>query len=260
VSDPTAASVLEALAHRTDLSIYPGNELLLFALELDLGIEDIHTVAASSLTDGPDDKKCDLVYVDRDTGRVVLAQGYQSTDLTKPEAPANKASDLNTAVGWLLASDVSALPKRLRAAGEELDGALRDGVVTSIDIWYVHNLPESDNVAHELATVQDTANALVRQNYPETDIDSLTASEIGRDRLEEWYRRTQVPILVTDEFRIPIAGGFEEIGDRWSSFCTSVPATWLRELFIAHKTTLFSANVRDYLGSRKSDKNIKQQH
>jgi hypothetical protein len=35
-----------------------------------------------------------------------------------------------------------------------------------------------------------------------------------------------------------------------------VPVAWIRELFTRHKARLFSANVRNYLGSRRSDSNI----
>jgi hypothetical protein len=45
---------LRSLAGRSDLAAYPGNELLLSALELGLSIEAIESVAASALTDGPD--------------------------------------------------------------------------------------------------------------------------------------------------------------------------------------------------------------
>jgi AIPR protein len=256
MTDEATTHSLEALAARDDLKIYAGNELLLFALELGLALDDVLSVAATALTDGPNDKKCDLVYVDEDSGRAVIAQGYQSTDLTKTEAPANKASDLNTAVAWLLSGDPSELPEGLKAAGEELDSALKNGSITSLDIWYVHNLPASKNVQEELDKVQATADALLARNYPEIKVDSLVVLEVDRSRLEGLYQSTRVSILVTDEMQIPVTGGFEESGDRWTAFCTSVPARWLREVFEAHKTALFAANVRDYLGSRRSDRNI----
>ncbi|MFH0750282.1 MAG: hypothetical protein V2B17_00435 [Chloroflexota bacterium] len=91
-----------------------------------MSIEDIHAVASTALTDGFDDKKCDLVYVDRDLGRAVIAQGYMAADPTKPAAPSNKASDLNTAAGWLLGSDLGDLPVHLRPAASELRSALDD--------------------------------------------------------------------------------------------------------------------------------------
>ena len=85
----------QALQSRENLKQYGSNALLLFALEMRFGIEDIHTVAADALTDGHDDKKCDLVYINVDEGSAVIAQGYFSNDPSKKEAPANKASDLN---------------------------------------------------------------------------------------------------------------------------------------------------------------------
>src|SRR5262245_62140725 len=91
-----------ALSARKDLTPYGGHALLLFALELRFGVEDLDTVASTSLTDGPDDKKCDLVYVDVDAGVAVVAQSYTAADPSKAEARAAKASDLNTAAAWLL--------------------------------------------------------------------------------------------------------------------------------------------------------------
>lgn len=41
---------------------YGDNSLLLYALQLKYSIEDIVSVAAESLTDGSDDKKCDLIF------------------------------------------------------------------------------------------------------------------------------------------------------------------------------------------------------
>ena len=112
-------SALDACLSRTDLKPYGNNALLLFALETALGIEDIHTVAANALTDGRDDKKCDLLLVDRDAGRVVIAQSYMAANDRKKEAPANKASDLNTAAAWFFGGDGATLPDHLKAAWAE---------------------------------------------------------------------------------------------------------------------------------------------
>ncbi|WP_218003239.1 hypothetical protein, partial [Nocardia concava] len=61
-----------ALHERSDLQKYGTNKRLLFALQLSFEIEEIDTVASASLTDGSNDKACDLLYIDRDAGRVVL--------------------------------------------------------------------------------------------------------------------------------------------------------------------------------------------
>lgn len=252
----------EAYQARSDLSPFGSCALLLFALQLKFDLEDIALVATNSLTEGGNDKKVDLVYIDTDTGRAVLAQTYIAEKLIgkdgnlKTEAPANKASDLNTAVSWLLSRPLCDLPEGLRSHAEELRQAINNGLIQSIHIWYVHNLPESANVRDELTTVENTANSCLKTYFPGTGRVEIQSLEVGTNILEEWYRNLSTPILVTDEFNIPISGGFEISEADWTAFVTSIPAKWLYRLFQEHKTKLFSANVREYLGSRSVDKNI----
>jgi hypothetical protein len=244
----------EALAARDDLQQYADNAIGLFALALRFGLDDIHSVAAESITDGNDDKKCDLIFIDREERVAVLAQCYFSSK-DKRSAPANKASDLNTAVAWLLQRPVKELPERLRPSAEELRTAISEGHVQRFEIWYVHNLPESTNVADELTTVETTAKSLLAQLAGTTRL-TVSCQEIGRRSLEELYRETLSPILVNDEIRIDIEDGFSVEGQTWKAFVSAIPARTLFRLYNKYKTRLFSANVRDYLGSRKSDANI----
>jgi hypothetical protein len=79
----------------------------LFVAQLKLGFDDVDTFASNSLTDGSNDKKCDLVAVVGDTQRVILAQGYMSTKNGVGAAPANKATDLNAGASWLLAGELA---------------------------------------------------------------------------------------------------------------------------------------------------------
>ncbi len=248
-------SWLSALNGRTDL-IYGSNNLLLFALEIGLGMDDIHTVAASALTDGPDDKKCDLLYVDRDAGRAVIAQSYVSADTTKSEAKASKAADLNTAVSWLLSQDFAEMPNTLEPAAKELDAALEDGDVETLEIWYVHNLPESENVWKELSQVRKTADSMLQRYYRDTRPENVHVLEVGQQTLASWYKSISAPIVVSEKFDVPISAAFRTTTEEWDAVTTSVPATWLHSLFENHREDLFSANLRGYLGSRKSDKNI----
>ncbi len=229
--------------------------LMLFALELNFNVEDIGSVAAVALTDHSNDKKCDLVYVDRAAGIVAFAQGYVAKNDQKAEAPANKASDLNTAATWLLTGSVDSLPETLRSAAIEVRDAIERDEVRDIYVWYCHNLPESQNVGMELAQVVTTTTSLLRTNYPKSLI-SVTAQEIGASVLEEMYRRTQAPIIVPDKLTLPTPGGFEVVGDSWRAYCTSVPGKWLRGLWLKHQADLMSPNVREYLGVVRSDRNI----
>ena len=101
---------------RTDLTDnYGNNSLLLYALQLKFEISDIVSVASDALTDGGDDKKCDLIYVDQDAGVAVVAQGYmKQTPLETDLAPGNKASDLNTASAWVFSQNPDDVPERIR--------------------------------------------------------------------------------------------------------------------------------------------------
>jgi hypothetical protein len=245
-----------ALIERSDLTQYGTNARTLLALEIRAAVEDIHTVAASALTDGFDDKKCDLVYISRDDGLIIVAQGYEGDPTKKKAAPANKASDLNTAAGWLLSRHLDELPERIKSAAQEVRLALDSGEIRAVHFWYVHNLPESTNVQEELKTVEETVRSAIVRFFPKAEVDEISAIELGQERLNELYRALESPILVDDEFEIKVPGGYEIQGTEWNAFVTSIPAQWLRDLHRKYKSNLFSANVRDYLGSRRSDRNI----
>lgn len=212
----------EALRGRSELKRYGNNHVLLFALALHQSIDDIELIANDALTDGPNDKKCDLVYVNRESGKVIIAQGYWTSGDVSRSAPANKASDLNTAASWILASDIEDIPDVLRAAAEQVHLALNDKQVTSIEFWYVHNCSESSNVETELRRVTQTADSLLKRYFPNADVDSVVATEVGRETLETWYRGTQAPILVTGNFQFETRGGFSTEGRNWSAYSTPI--------------------------------------
>lgn len=218
-----------AFESRDDLTAYGDNALLLFVAQLRLSFDDVDTFASNSLTDGSNDKKCDLVAVSADKQRVVLAQGYMSSKATVGGAPANKASDLNTGVSWLLAGALDGLPTTLRGAAEEVRDALASGEVRELQLWYVHNCDESKNVADELGQAAKTADGIIKRDFPGVDVD-VSATEIGRATLEEEYARMQAPILVSDEFTFEVPGGFEIVAQDWSAFSTAVAVKDLRVL------------------------------
>ena len=144
-------------------------------------LEDVHTVAATALTDSPDDKKCDLVYVDEESGDIVVAQGYMSLDSTRPAAKSNKASDLNTAAAWLFGRDQADLPESLRPAAGEISAALQANTIRLVQFWFVHNLPESHNVRDELRTVESTVRNSIAGTFAGIDPPEISAIEVGRD-------------------------------------------------------------------------------
>lgn len=250
----TEPAWLTAFRARTDLAEYGDNALALFALALRFNVEDLITVAADAITDGSDDKKCDLVYIDRDDERAVIAQCYMANPV-KGAAPSNKASDLNTALNWLLLADVNELPDRIRFAAIELREGLKSGVIKNVNVWFVHNCPESKNVADKLRTVEKTGLAALKSLAPDQSA-TFHTREVGQKQFEEWYNDTQTAILVADDFTVLVDAGFPIAGPNWQAFVTSIPLQFLRSQYQKHQLKLFSANVRDYLGSISSDANI----
>ena len=127
---------------RDDLKQYDKESLLLYALKLRYNIDDIHTIAAESITDGNDDKKMDMVFIDEDNGRIIIAQSYIAEETTKNAAKENKASDLNTAASWLFAMAENELPDRVKSHVLEVRRLLKEEKISEILFWYCHNLPE----------------------------------------------------------------------------------------------------------------------
>jgi hypothetical protein len=226
----------------------------IFAIQLTFDIDDLKELAAESLTGGGDDKKCDVLYIDQELGIAVISQCYVGKP-TKVAAKSDKAADLNTAIGWLLSADIAKLPEGIKARAEELREAISAGKITQIHAWYVHNLPCSANVQKELKTVEATLKSSLK-NYPKSDNINVFSKEIGTNELQQLYVQAERPIIVTDSFDIIVPEILEMKEYKWSSITTFVKGTWLSEIYSKHKTDLFSANLRGYLGSRESDANI----
>ncbi len=232
-----------------------GNEAIgLFALGLQFNIDDVDAVGTDSVTGQGDDKKCDIFYFDEEEARCVIAQCYVST---KPRlaAPSNKAADLNTAITWLLSSPLPKVPKAIKASATELRAAIKADTINELLIWYVHNCPESANAQKELAAVEHSARVAVNAINPKSSV-QIFARELGQEQFGRLYDASRSAILVTDTIETTVPDGYQIVGSDWTAFQTYVPGRLVFDLFAKHGADLFSANVRDYLGSRESTANI----
>jgi hypothetical protein len=225
-----------------------------FAINLRFNTDDIQTIAVESITGGGDDKKCDVLYLDKEREIVVIAQCYVSRK-PRQAAPSDKAADLNTAITWLLSADSDRLPDALKGRADELRAAIHAGEIKQFYIWYVHNLPCSKNVKDELRAVENTARAAL-DDYPSGQDINIFAEEICEKELERLYVQAERTVIVTDEIAMTVPDAIEIKEKDWISVVTTVPGTWLYDLYSTYKTDLFSANLRAYLGSRESDSNI----
>ena len=225
-----------------------------FAINLRFNLDDIQTIVSEAITGGGDDKKCDVLYVDKEREIAVIAQCYISQKI-REAAPANKASDLNTALTWLLSTNLDNLSDALKGRADELRSAINAGEIKQFYIWYVHNLPCSKNVQDELRAVEDTARAALTR-YPSGQDINIFAEEICETQLDRLYMQAERTVIVTDEITTTVPDAIEIREEDWTSVVTTVGGSWLHDLYHRYKTDLFSANLRGYLGSRESDSNI----
>lgn len=226
-----------------------GNAHLIWTLSMYLDFQDNFQLGSESLTDGSDDKKIDFIRLDRDLNKIVFAQGYYASK-KNDSAPANKASDLNTAGAWLFSGAVANIPSPLKEIIVDCREALAQGEIEQIDLLYVHNLPESVSVSRELATA---ATHITNSLPPESNI-KVIYKELGIENIEKLYTEIESSIVVMDTIECPSEIKFTESGPKWKSHILTIPGSWLRDNFNTHGDNLFSANYRGFLGVSKRKK------
>lgn len=241
---------------------FGSNALSMFALSLYLRIEDLDEFASSADVGQGDDKKVDICHLNISDGIALIAQNYVAAGWNKQAAPANKASDLNTAMAWMLSADERKIPAHLRSKAKDLRQSLMKGEIKRIELLYIHNCPESENVDNELRVVADATLAKVTALLEDAPDDvrasdvTIFAREIGLQRIEELYRSRDSEIYVDSLLTLPMVRPIEESGDGWKALLGTVSAGWIQKLYREHGDRLFSANYREYLGSTARKENI----
>jgi AIPR protein len=244
-------SFINSLQADPVLSDYGCNALPLFAVALHLGIEDLSSFATESLTDRPNDKKADIIYISEADGVACVAQGLTAKDWGKPEAPANKASDLNTAAAWLLQCPIDQVPDTIQPHAKLLRDGLARKTISRLVFAYAHNAYESHNVEVELQTVRSLITVL-----PCTKSAEVEVVELGLRSIEALYLTSLGSIQVNDKLTLPKRNMIVQKGRGWTAVTLSLNGAILHDLYEKHKNALFSANLRDFLGARKVSGNV----
>lgn len=234
-----------------ELAQFGNNALPLYASALFLDVDDFASFASNCLTDDPADKKADIIYISEADGLAFVAQGYTAQDWGQPSAPANKACDLNTAAAWLLQADINAVPPVIKSQAQMLRKCLADQSISRIIFAYAHNACISPTVKDELDTLQTMVGGLsLCQGV------TIETVELGLQAVQELYLNSTGIIQVTEEIVLKSDEIISVPGNNWDSYVLTLNGEILRKLYEDHRSALFSANLRDFLGLRKNPRNV----
>lgn len=241
-----------AFNKRDDLkSKYLSNAYMLWVLGLYIDNADIDALAARSLTDGSQDKSIDFLEIDIDNSRIIIGQGYFS-EKNSDKAKSSKADSMNTAISWLVNGDLNSISisPKIKTRIEECRQAIEQQEISSLEILYIHNLPENNHSEEALKTCAETAKKLLEPKNI-----SVSYKEIGLIAAEEIYQKIHSEIVIED--KIYIDGrkmGSSIKRDDWEASLFTVKGSWLRNLYLKYGDSLFSANYRGFLGANKRRK------
>ncbi|HCE1957186.1 TPA: AIPR family protein [Vibrio parahaemolyticus] len=252
--DFSDSQFMNALSNRADLDVFAENKVSVYALELFFGLDDVLNTLSPAITGGSDDAKTDILYVNREQGSVVLIQAYQA-ETFKRSAKGNKGADLSYAAGVLLESQESDIPEGIKPHVLDAREAINSGEINTIHIWYVHNLPENEQIKQQMTPILAPIKALLNK-YQKHDFQiEVSLKEIGLETLDVFYKSSKQAIIIDDEisFSAP-SKGFQVTHADWDTFVTTVSGSWLAELYRNYdRTELFSANVRGFMGANNKD-------
>lgn len=225
-----------------------GNAHLIWSMGLYLDESDLERLATDGLTDGGGDRKIDFIIQSNST--LFIVQGYFSEKVDfKIAAPSNKAADLNTAMAWIVAGDEAKSPEKLKAKIIEVRELIEKREIDSIELLYIHNCAESENVRLEL----ETCSKYLEGSYKEQEID-VTYKELGCKNLEKLYIALSQQIVVRDDIQFSGELIKSISGNGWTSHIGFVSGEWLHNLYGRYESDLFSANYRGFMGLSKRKK------
>ena len=245
---------LTALSNRRDLDLFKENKVAVFALELFFGLDDVFNTLSPAITGGSDDAKTDILYVNREQGSIVLIQAYEAQTF-KPSAKGNKGSDLNYAINILLNTEEEDIPEGIRPHVLEAREALNSGEISMVHVWYLHNLPESDQIKKQMTPIVSQTKTLLEKYNKKDLIIDINVKEVGLETLDIFYKSSKQAIIIDEIINFEgESRGFQVTHGDWDAFVTTVPGSWLANLYRNHDVTeLFSANVRGFMGANNKD-------
>lgn len=216
---------------------------IVWAMGLYLDIQDIESLGNDNLTDKSDDHGIDFLRFDEDEGFLLIVQSYYTLK-NKPNAPADKAADLNASCAWLVRGEIDNFHPSIRQNIVDARNAILEDKVQKVILVYLHNCGESKEVASEMETAKHSMQALLGERPIE-----VLSLQMGNETLERIYQNQAANIIVTDDIICPFQIKYSEETDEWRAAIMSVSGQWLREMYLQYGGNLFSANYRGFLGN-----------
>jgi len=240
---------LQDFVDRTWDTIPATHAFVAYALGLLTSQDDFLSLAATTTTDGSDDKNLDAILVDED--RIYICQGCLYDDWDRKSADSSKAATLSSAITWLLSAPLKEVPPRIRPRVDEVRQLIKAGECSELHIAFIHNAGESDAAATELDAVSRGAKTALPEAV------TVHAIEIGLARLNSLFEAASADVLVREVVTLEVGPHHELAQDQWRALATVLTGTELKRLYDKYNDRLFSANVRDYLriANRKGNVN-----
>lgn len=197
--------------------------------------------------EGANDKGIDLFWVDDDEGRVVIAQGKYSTQLTSKPKIAH-ITKLQSSLDWL------ASPEALRRDGKSDLARAADDYIEAVkqgygvELWFVYAGSKCANIDKHISVYnQNKENIEKRRTFRHYHIDLLRTTW---EELEGTSRRIDSDeITVIGSNPLPFEGAFGK------AMVATVRGGEIVRLYEKYEERLFDRNVRLFLGVRKGSVN-----
>ena len=209
--------------------------------------------------DGGGDMKVDFCHIDEDITKKVLIVQDTFRKAWGRLGQGNKADDFDIALSSLFSSPATmdSFSEKVKAKAVELQGAVRDGNVEHLDILFVHNGLESDEIGKRLNRVKTAAHRHLKHEIGKRADDiRVNCREIGLQTVHARIESRGKRILVRDEEVISGKVLMQEEPGNWKAAVVSVSAEWIRKMHKIHGEKLFSANFRGYLGVSARERDI----
>lgn len=209
-------------------------------------------LAADGLT-GVDDCKMDILYIEEDSSRAIVAQCYQNTTWDKTHPPKQKATDLNSALTWLVKNNIESAPDSIRPSITLFRELLHSERLTSLEIYFVHNCGKSKQIEAEL----DGVRLLAKELMPSLEIQVI---DIDRDTLTKRYESNNSKFGVADSIPLRLIAPVEHGLDNTEWKCTIgyMPCDQLFDLYDTYGDQLFTENLRGYLSTVTTSQNVNE--